>query len=388
MSCPSKARVLLVDDEPLVSSGLRRTHQQSFDFVCASSPEEALERLEQEGPFAVVVSDYQMPSVNGAEFLSEVAERYPDTSRVMLTGHGNLVTAVDAVNRGSIFRFLMKPCDPALFRKVVSDAAEQYRLRRGERDLLRETVQGAVEVLVEVMALNNPAAFGRSRRVQRLVAAAARELGLASTWELETAALLSQLGHVAIPDVILERASMGQTLSEDQARMLDEHPQLTSRLLGKIPRLQTVAAMIAPGAADDGAADPGIQIAARLLRAATDYEELMALGAEVEQARAALADPTRGHDARVVHAVASAGAELHRATLQALPVAKLQPGMILAEDLRAMGGGRVILKRGLELSESSLERLRNYDAAGLLQTESVRVFLRGRTAPTDAAVAA
>ena len=48
----------------------------------------------------------------------------------------------------------------------------------------------------------------------------------------------------------------------------------------------------------------------------------------------------------------------------------------------------MILKRGLELSESSLERLRNHDAAGLLQTESVRVFLRGRTAPTDAAVAA
>ena len=62
--------------------------------------------------------------------------------------------------------------------------------------------------------------------------------------------------------------------------------------------------------------------------------------------------------------------------------------MILAEDLRAMGGGQVILKRGVELSESSLQRLRNYSAAGLLQTESVRVFLRGRTAAADAAVAA
>ncbi len=388
MNCPSKARVLLVDDEPLVSSGLRRIHQQSFDFVCASSPQEAIERLEHHGPFAVVVSDYQMPAVNGAEFLSEVAERYPDTSRVMLTGHGNLATAVDAVNRGSIFRFLMKPCDPALFRKVVSDGAEQFRLRRAEQDLLRETVQGAVEVLVEVMALNNPKAFGRSRRVQRLVAAAAKELGLPSTWELETAALLSQLGHVAIPDVILERASMGQTLSEDQARMLDEHPQLTSRLVGKIPRLQTVAAMIAPGAADDGTADVAVQVAARLLRAATDYEELIALGAEPQQAQAALADPTRGHDARTVHAVASAGAELHRSTLQAVPVAKLQPGMILAEDLRAMGGGQVILKRGVELSESSLQRLRNYSAAELLQTDSVRVFLHGQAVAADAAVAA
>ncbi|MDB4724747.1 response regulator [bacterium] len=388
MSRPAKARVLLVDDEPLVSSGLRRMHQQSFDFVCASSPEEAFERLEADGPFAVVVSDYQMPKVNGAEFLSEVAERYPDTSRVMLTGQGNLETAVEAVNRGSIFRFLMKPCDPALFRKVVSDAAEQYRLRRAERDLMRNTVKGAVEVLVEVMALNNPAAFGRSRRVQRLVAAAARELGLESTWELETASLLSQLGFVAIPDVVVERAATGQPLTADQERMLEGHPELACRLVAKIPRLQTVAAMIAPGAASDGTADVAVQVAARLLRAATDYEELIALGAEPQQAQAALADPTRGHDARTVHAVATAGAELHRSTLQAVPIAKLQTGMILAEDLRAMGGGQVILKRGVELSESSLQRLRNYSAAGLLQTESVRVFLRGRTAAADAAVAA
>ena len=388
MSCPAKARVLLVDDEPLVSSGIRRTHQASFDFVCAESAEDAFERLAEDGTFAVVVSDYQMPSMNGAEFLSEVAERHPDVSRVMLTGHGNLETAVDAVNRGSIFRFLMKPCEPALFRKVVSDAAEQHRLRRAEQDLLRETVQGAVEVLVEVMALNNPAAFGRSRRVQRLVAAAAERLGLKGSWELETAALLSQLGHVAIPDVILERASLGQRLTPDQARMLEQHPRMTSRLLGKIPRLQVVAAMIAPDANRSESVGEEVRTSARLLRAAADYEELVALGAEPDQARAALADPTRGHDSKVVHAVASAGAGLHRSTLQVVPVPELRSGMVLAEDLRAMGGGRVILKRGLEVTESSLERLRNYGAAGLLQTESIRVFRGSASAEEDGRVAA
>jgi response regulator RpfG family c-di-GMP phosphodiesterase len=267
------ARVLLVDDEPLVSSGIRRTHQASFDFVCAASAEDAFERLAEDGTFAVVVSDDQTPSMNGAEFLSEVAERHPDVSRVMLTGHGNLETAVDAVNRGSIFRFLMKPCEPALFRKVVSDAAEQHRLRRAEQDLLRETVQGAVKVLVEVMALSNPAAFGRSRRVQRLVAAAAERLGLKGSWELDTAALLSQLGHVAIPDVILERASLGQRLPPDQARMLEQHPRMTSRLLGKTPRLQVVAAMIAPDANRPESVGAEVRTSTRPLRAAADYEE-------------------------------------------------------------------------------------------------------------------
>ncbi len=243
---------------------------------------------------------------------------------------------------------------------------------------MRNTVKGAVEVLVEVMALNNPAAFGRSRRVQRLVAAAARALGLESSWEIETAALLSQLGFVAIPDVVVERAASGQPLTVDQERMLDGHPELARRLVAKIPRLQTVAAIMAPGADADETLAPEVRTAARLLRAAKDYEELVALGAEPEQARAGLADPTRGHGARLVHAVTIAGAELHRATLESLPIAKLRSGMVLAEDLRAMGTGRVILRRGLELTDSSLERLRNHATVGLFEAAEVRVFSRAQ----------
>jgi hypothetical protein len=62
--------------------------------------------------------------------------------------------------------------------------------------------------------------------------------------------------------------------------------------------------------------------------------------------------------------------------------------MVLAEDLRAIGGGRVILKRGLEVTESSLERLRNHGAAGLLQTESIRVFRGSASADEDGRAAA
>jgi len=380
MSCPAKARVLLVDDDPVVSSGPCEDGAPSFALVIVSSRDEGLERLEKEGPFAVIVASDRLPGDSGEELLNEVADRYPETSRVMLTAQSHLESADGQVNRGSLFRFLMKPCEPALFWQALHDAVEQYRLRLAERDLLRSTVQGVVEVLVEVMAINNPAAFGRSRRVQQLVAAAAFELGIDSTWELEMASLLSQLGFVTIPDVIVERAAMGQILTEEQQRMLEEHPALSSRLVGQVPLLETVAAIMTPGAAADEAAGPRVRLGARLLRAATEYEELVALRADPDQARAALADPTRGHDARLVRAITCAGAALHCSTLGSFPLARLQSGMVLAEDLRAMGRGRVILKRGSELTESSLQRLRNYRAVGLLEVDEVRAF-----SPTQAA---
>ena len=371
---PREARVLLVDDEPFVSSGdgIRRIHQASFD-LCAASAEDAFERLAEDGTFAVVESDDQTPSMNGAEFLSEVAERHPDVSRVMLIGHRNLET-VDAVNRGSIFRFLMKPCEPALFRKVVSDAAEQHRLRRAEQDLLRETVQGAVEVLVEVMALSKPAAFGRSRRVQRLVAAAAERLGLKGSWELDRGAALPARARRDPRRDPRTREPRPATdpRSGAHAGATPAHDEPPPR---EDPAPAVVAAMIAPGREPTRIRRRGGRTSTRpsaRRRTTRSRRPRRRTG----QARAALADPTRGHDSKVVHSVASAGAGLHRSTLQVVPVPALRSGMV-AETCTSHRRSRdpQAWPRG---HRELAERLRNHGAAGLLQTESIRVFRGSR----------
>ncbi|MEZ6104810.1 MAG: response regulator [Pirellulaceae bacterium] len=74
--------------------------------------EAALEELRQHGPFAVVVSDMQMPGMTGVQLLHRIGELSPDTVRMMLTGNADQQTAVEAVNEGHIFRFLNKPCEP------------------------------------------------------------------------------------------------------------------------------------------------------------------------------------------------------------------------------------------------------------------------------------
>src|SRR4051794_20735889 len=105
-----RPRVLLVDDEVAVLDGLRRRLRTQFEIVTASSAAEATGVLEQSGNFAVVVSDMQMPVMDGARFLAVVRSRWPEAVRLLLTGHADINSALSAVNESQIFRFLCKPC--------------------------------------------------------------------------------------------------------------------------------------------------------------------------------------------------------------------------------------------------------------------------------------
>jgi DNA-binding NtrC family response regulator len=95
---------LFVDDEIPILEGYRRILHREFDVCGANSGEDGLEVLRTTGPFAVVISDMRMPGMNGAEFLAKVRERAPDTARMLLTGYADLEAAIDAVNKGNIFR--------------------------------------------------------------------------------------------------------------------------------------------------------------------------------------------------------------------------------------------------------------------------------------------
>ena len=99
-------KILFVDDEEELLHGFKRTLRKVFDIEVAVGPKKGLEILENNGPFSVVISDYQMPDMNGVEFLIKVKEKSPDTTRVILTGQADMQAAIDAINQGNIFRFL------------------------------------------------------------------------------------------------------------------------------------------------------------------------------------------------------------------------------------------------------------------------------------------
>ena len=129
--------ILIVDDEPQVISALiRGLDEDPFRIQGASGGEEAL-RLMEGHAFKVVISDERMPGMGGAEFLARVKGLYPETVRIMLTGHASIESAMRAVNSGEIYRFFTKPWNDTALKLAILSALEKYDLERENRRLLR-----------------------------------------------------------------------------------------------------------------------------------------------------------------------------------------------------------------------------------------------------------
>ena len=121
-----KGKVLLVDDDSMVLAGLKRHLRNQVRIETALSGEEGLKRVEKNGPYAVIVSDFSMPGMNGIEFLCRVKETDPDSVRMMLTGSADMSTAIQAVNEGSIFQFHPKPCPADTLGKAIQSGIDAY----------------------------------------------------------------------------------------------------------------------------------------------------------------------------------------------------------------------------------------------------------------------
>lgn len=133
------AKILLVDDDAQMLEVLTFQLQSQYDVTTAISGQKALQLTEDEGPFAVIICDMQMPEMNGVEVLELMQKTSPDTTRVMLTVAADQQTAIDAINTGNVFRFLNKPCTKKDLIRGVDDAMKQHQLATTERRLLEKT---------------------------------------------------------------------------------------------------------------------------------------------------------------------------------------------------------------------------------------------------------
>ncbi len=273
------ADILFVDDDPDILKGFQYSLKNEFKIDTACGAREALARLRDSGPYAVVVSDMEMPEMSGIQFLMESEKTAPDTVRLMLTGNVEQKTARDAVNQGHVFRFLSKPCPKQELVPVLRASLKQYQLVTAERDVLERTLNGSARVLSDILATHDAHAFGKSQRLIEYMRALAVHLRLKRTWDLELAAMLSQIGCVTIPQAVLERRHFGSSLSEAEADMLTRIPQIGHNLLSHIPRLESVAAAVlyqnknfdGSGFPQDAVAGEKIPLGARMLRVLQDW---------------------------------------------------------------------------------------------------------------------
>lgn len=379
-------KILFVDDEPYILQSLQRQLYQRFDMHIAENGKEALRLLKERGPFAVIVSDMRMPNMNGIELLKLVKDLYPDTVRLMLTGYADRETAIEAVNTGQIFRFLTKPCPPAQFITSLVLAIRQHHLITAEQELLQNTLKGCVSVLAELLGMTSPLAFSSGLRIREYVVRIAEALRLPQPWRFEIAALLSQIGSAALPGEILSKYYTGQELTPDEAELFDSHPETAKKLLERIPRLESVTAMIALqrkqcDASTEFLKNPvgkEVLLGVQILKAATEYDRLLFQGMSRGEALAHMRKQKKIYNTKILDILATIRLTSQEHVLS-LKIGQLTVGMIAEEDVLTKNGTLVVAK-GQIITLPLLNGLANFSQqTGIVEPIRVRVGRFGET---------
>ncbi len=402
--------VLCVDDEPNILSALQRVLRGEVGRVVTAGDGEQALRVLAEEPVDLVISDMRMPGMDGLQLLEKLHAQWPQTVRILLTGHADIDSAIGAVNRGAVFRYLQKPWQEAALRDTVHEGLERQALRRETERLqaltqrqnaelaalngeleqrveartaeLREANERlqrhhlkSIRVFANLLELRGGTLAGHGRRVAELARELARRLGLAedAVTEVFVAALLHDLGLVGAGDRLLT-TPVPRLTAEEQQRYR-EHPMAGEQSLIGLEDLQGVLPLIrhhherwdGQGFPDHLAAE-ATPIGARILAVCDTFDELQnghlvqpPLSREearfmVQRGRGTQFDPAV-LDAFI--AMTEPRAAAGPAT-RALRIAQLEGGMVLARDLLS-GGGMLMLTAGHVLTPALIRRIREFE---------------------------
>ena len=364
-------RILCVDDDSNILAGFERKLRKRFSVDTALGSLEGLDRLEKHGPYAVVVADMQMPTMDGVEFLARVKQKYPDTVRMMLTGQADLQVAMNAVNEGNIFRFLTKPCATETLVNALDAGLYHHRLITAERELLQKTLRGAINVLTEILSTVDPQSFGKATLLRDLSRTFTTRVGTDKSWAIEVAATLSQIGLVTIPPDVVAESRSETTLSEIKNDMLTRVPELSHNLIANIPRLETVSEIVlyqdkhfdGTGFPRDTVAGKEIPEGARILKILSDLltteteHNSRSTALTIMQSRRGWYDPVILNLAIEFFGTEET-TESAKIRSKAISVVEMEPGQFLLSDVTTTGG-LLLLASGHQVTATSVLRIQN-----------------------------
>lgn len=258
-----RTRILIVDDELNIRSLLAQELSDDYtECVVTHSPFEALNKIRNEG-FSILISDIMMPGMSGMELLRLVRKHDPEMGVIMITGIGDVKTAVDSLRMGA-FDFIAKPFDLPTIQRAVHGASERRRLiienrfyrRELEKNIRERTTElnGALkeieesytitlEALVSALDAREHETHAHSQRVREFALAIARHLGFEGDelTHVGRGALLHDVGKIGIPDSILLKP--GKLTHEEWVEM-KRHPQTGYEILQNIKFLSPAAEIV------------------------------------------------------------------------------------------------------------------------------------------------
>lgn len=308
--------------------------------------------------------------MDGVQFLKKVKRLVPNTTRMMLTGNADQETAMQAVNMGSIFRFLTKPCPSNELTAALALGIRQYKLVNAEKEVLEKTLAGSVKVLTDLLSITEPTLVAKAEKVCDYIRMTAGSLRIENSWELEMAAMLAPLGALTQPPELREKLSAGEKLTEPELAAAMEIPAISSRLLSNIPRLETVSDLVKMAGGMINEAEEIVPLDSqtlemKLVKILADLVELELRGMQEEdcfgilQTRSNIYDLELTQKIRQILVQGKMGQGVEDMVAMEVRVKNLLDGDILKQNVESLDD-RLLLSRGTKITGVYLARLNNY----------------------------
>jgi len=368
--------IMIVDDSPanlkLLEDMLR---QHGYEVQAFPRGKLALAAARQDPPDLFLL-DINMPEMSGYEVCEQLksSELLSGIPVIFLSALSSIEDKVKGFESGGVV-YISKPFQFEEVQARVDTHVELRHARQAEHDLLEGTLGGIVETLWELVQLTSPVLALRSRAVRDIVLWMTKRMGIKNPWQYELAATLCLVGCVALPDEVFERAYRGQNLSPDEEKMFRAHPEITARLLSKIPRLDVVAGIIRgqqgpeAEASDTGQATRGAQ----MLHLAMELDRRLHRGVTARSALAELRASSQ-FDPGMLDALESYSPAKAEFDVRRVPIQELRDGMVLEKDVWSKNRKLLILLGGTILTETWIERLANFAKLRCVEEmQSVRV---------------
>jgi|GEM_PF-1226737 DNA-binding NtrC family response regulator len=140
----TKHTLLIIDDEPNILSSLKRVVEgEEREVYLAKDAEEGWKTLQEKGEMEVIICDNKLPGMLGVDFFIKVKRLYPDTIRILITGYPDLNSAMDAINKAHIWRYILKPIEVEELKTLIKQSFDYYRILKENRLLLQIARQQA-----------------------------------------------------------------------------------------------------------------------------------------------------------------------------------------------------------------------------------------------------
>lgn len=367
-------RILLVDDEPSLLNGIVRRLESEFDLETASSGAAALRIIDEQGPFALIITDMRMPVMDGLQFIKAARPRAGEAVFIMLTGNQDLQTATRALNEGQVFRFLTKPCLHEDLKAAITAGLRQHQLISAEKELLRSTLLGSIDMLTEALALTRPCTHAWNEQLQDLFTRLCARLEFPFRWEFATAAKLAFVGFCLMPEKLLDQYLRQEKFGYQEEVCLAQGFAMTARLTSRIPRLETVSAILQGASRATGKIDTHwspldairsstsmVSLGSSLLRLCVlatllrqKEVEPAGMPAQIREIMPDVDDSVLDELTQILDAPREQHQVGRRVTLD-----ELQPGMLLTQDIES-ADGKVLRSAGQVLTNVFIEGLKHW----------------------------